>query len=127
MELLSDNRAFDRALGASYSLAGRFDRDLFVDHAGNVLRPVYIANLGFSRHNHGGWTVFTSQPGPLGVGNFAVLIVEHILAEIPDRAIVSLSVPVKRDLLDAPVEIGNVLGNKRLNLLAIYFNNLGLR
>ena len=42
-------------------------------------------------------------------------VVEDVLAEVPDRAVVGLRVVVERDLLDAAVEIRDVLRDERLD------------
>jgi hypothetical protein len=47
-----------------------------------------------------------------------LVVIEDVLAEIPDRPVVRLGVVVERDLLDLPVEERGVLRNERLDLMA---------
>jgi hypothetical protein len=44
-----------------------------------------------------------------------VRVVEDVLAEVPHRPVVGLGVEVERDLLDAPAEVRDVLGDERLD------------
>jgi len=54
----------------------------------------------------------------VGVGDGAVLEVEDVLAEVPNVAGVVVRVEVVRDLVQAPAEIRDVLGDQRLDRLA---------
>ena len=45
----------------------------------------------------------------MGVGDDPVLEVENVFAEVPDGPVVGLGVEVVGDLVDSPVEVGNVL------------------
>jgi hypothetical protein len=58
------------------------------------------------------------EPGAREIADGAVGVVEDVLAEVPDGAVGGLGVEVERDLLDAPVQIGDVLGDERLDALA---------
>jgi hypothetical protein len=60
------------------------------------------------------------------VGDGPVLEVEHVLTEVPDGSVVGLGVEVVRDLVDTPVEVGDVLGDERLDLLALPLDNPGV-
>ena len=59
-----------------------------------------------------GRAVLAGEPGAVGVGDDAVLVVEDVLAEVPDRAVVGLGVAVERHLVDAPVQVGDVLRDR---------------
>ena len=62
----------------------------------------------------------------MGVDDDAVLEVGDVLAEVPDGPVVGLGVEVVGDLLDAPVEIGDVLGDERLDPLALPLDDPGV-
>ena len=88
---------------------------LLEDEAGRVLREVDVADLRVGGHDHRGGPVPAGEPGALAVRDDAVLVVEDVLAEVPDGSVVVLRVVIERDLLDAAVEIRDVLGDERLD------------
>ena len=77
---------------------------------------------GSAGHDHLGGPVPAGEPGARGGGVDEALcaaVVEHVLAEVPNRPIVGLGVEVQRDLLDAPVDEGHVLRDPRLDPLVL--------
>jgi hypothetical protein len=71
--------------------------------------------------------IVAGYPGPVGVRHHTVLVVEHVLAQVPYRSVIGLGVPVQRHLQDAPVRERGVLRDQRLDLLAVPLNGLGFR
>ena len=103
VQLVDDERAVHGPERPVDRLVDRLDRDFFEHDVGRVLRPVHVTDLGLSGHDHGGRPVAACEPGAFGRGHVAVGVVEHVLAEVPDRAVVGLRVPVERDLRDVTV------------------------
>ena len=75
--------------------------------------------FGVGGHDHRGRALAAGEPRPLRDGDGAVAVIEDVLAQVPDRSVVGLRVPVERDLLEATVEIGHVLGDEHGDLLAV--------
>jgi len=69
-------------------------------------------------HDHRRGPLLARQPRARGVGHDTVPVVVDVLAEVPDRAVVGLRIEVQSDLLDAPVEVGEVLRDERPDALA---------
>ena len=67
------------------------------------------------------------EPGTLHIGDVAVIaIVEDVLAEVPDVSVVALGVEVEGDLLHAPFEIADELGDDALHRLPVPLGDSGL-
>ena len=76
-------------------------------------------DLGIGGHDHLDRPFPARQPAAEGAVDEAVaVVVVDVLAEVPDRAVVGLGVVVERDLFDPPVDVGGVLGDAGLDLLA---------
>ena len=117
MELPGDDCPLDGAARPRHPLVDSLDRDLFEDEPWHVLRAIDVPDSRIAGHDHRRGTLLAGEPGPVRVRDVSVLVVEDVLPEVPDRTVVGLSVVVERDLLDAPVEIGDVLGDTRLDRL----------
>ena len=120
VELLDHDRAGDGTVRAVDGEAGRLDGDFLEDEAGDVLGPVDVADLRVGRHDHRRRSVPAGEPGAGGVGEDAVIVVEHVLAEVEDRSVVGLAVLVERHLRQAAVEEGDELRLERLDLAAVH-------
>ena len=104
MQLADLNRAGNRAERPGLRLIGLQDLD-FLEHGGiDVLDPIDIPDRRMGRHDHRDRPILAGEPGAVRVDDFTVLVVGHVLAEIPDGAIIVLAVPVNRGLVDSPVE-----------------------
>ena len=125
MQLLGDDCALDRASRAVHGVADRLDGHLLEDDADHVLGAEHVAGPGIGGHDHRPRTVPAREPGALCDRHRAVAVVEHVLAEVPDRSVVSLGVAVERNLVEASVEVGGVLGEHDLDLLAAPGHSLG--
>jgi hypothetical protein len=55
------------------------------------------------------------------------LVVVDVLAEVPDGSVVGLGVEVDRDFEDAPVHVGDEVGDPRLDLPAVPLDEVGRR
>ena len=104
--------------GPVSGLADRLDGDLLERDAGDVLGPEHVADLGSPGMIICAGPSLPASQVPSLVDDDAVLEVGDVLAEVPDRSVVGLRVEVVGDLLDAPVEVGGVLRDQRLDPLA---------
>jgi hypothetical protein len=126
VELVGDDRVGDPPARACDRRADRLDRDLLEDDPRAVLRPEGVPDLRVGGHDHCGGTVFSGHPGALRVGDHAVQVVEHVLAQVPHGPVGRLRVEIERDLFDSPVEIRDVLGDERLDAAAVQIDRLRL-
>ena len=115
VELFDHETAGHRAECAVERLVDLLDRDFLEDEAWDVLGPVDVSDLRVGGHDHGCGSVLARDPGAVRVGDGAVFEVEDVLAEVPHGAAVVLCVEVVRDLVEATVEIGDVLGDQSLD------------
>ena len=122
--LLPDDRALHRAARTGHGLPGGLHDDLLEHEAGDVLGAERDAELGIGGHDHAWRAVLPGHPRAVGVGDDAVLEVEHVLAEVPHGTVVGLAVPIERDLVDATVQVRDELRDERLDLLALPFDGL---
>ena len=125
MVLGADHRTRDQAARPIHGEVEGLD-GLLEHEVGDVLGPVGLPDLGIGGHDHARRPVLTGDPCAVGVGDDPVLVVEDVLAEVPDVAGVVLRIPVERHLVDPPVEIGDELRDQRLDLLAVHVDDLGL-
>jgi hypothetical protein len=84
-------------------------RHLLEDQLGDVLGPVDLTGAGVGGHDHARRPIPARQPGAVGVGYHPVLVVDDVLAEVPDRPVIGLGIRVQGHLEDAPAGVGDVL------------------
>src|SRR5262249_26385458 len=89
MVLLPDDRARHGAAGSRHGLSGGLHRDLFEDLPRNVLGGVHRAGRRVGGHDHSWRPVPARAPGAVRIGDLAVLVVEDVLTEVPDGAVVA--------------------------------------
>jgi hypothetical protein len=114
VELAADHRAPDRPEWAVDGLIHGAHRHLLEGDRGEVLGPVHLAGVWRGGHDHRRRAVRAREPGTqVAVDQPRLVVVEHRLAEVPDRPVIRLRVVVECGLLDAAVEKGEVLGDQR--------------
>jgi len=119
VELARPDRPGDRAARPGDPDADALDDHLLEDHPGRVLGPEGVAHARAARHDHRRRTLAPREPRAVRVGDGAVLVVEDVLAQVPYGAVIGLGVAVERDLVKAPVEVGDVLRLERLDPPAV--------
>ncbi len=100
--------------------------NLLEHESGNVLGPVDVTDLGVGGHDHAARAVAAGQPGAVVVLDGTVLVVGHVLAEVPDGAVVGLGEVVGRHLEDLAVAVGHELRHHGLDVGAVPADHAGL-
>ena len=119
VELLAHDCSLHRAMRAGDRPANGLHGDLLEDDARHVLGPEDVAEAGVRGHDHRRGTLPAGEPRALGSDRVSVQVVDHVLAQVPDRSIVGLGVAVASHLLQAAVTPGHVLREQHLDATAV--------
>jgi hypothetical protein len=113
VELLTDDGSLHHAVRALELNVGLGDGHLLPYVGTYVLGVERVADLRIRRHDHRCGSIHTGEPRSFVRVRHAVLEVRHVLAEVPDGAVVGLRVPIEGHLLDPSAEPRGVLGHAR--------------